>query len=267
MNIYENLPATEEIMGEARNEWVVESISTENGLFLNIKGAEFPYKGMASLDAIAGMNIAKRLLIKGITVVSPLKLIFQSYRTKVIYAYSDIAYMATKPFVLKEEHRTSFTNELNRFTKNLLNNLNIREKTSDILAKTISHIFEYDSAYKFRIQDILSETTPERLYNAPIQEINRLLHISHQRDYEVVSTKFKAIGKILTFSLLIPSIRKAFKKAIKESNFENLQLDENDRYWTAQRIDYKFWGQSNEQRKAWLKWKGYKVPTYQQVIR
>ena len=60
--------------------------------------------------------------------------------------------------------------------------------------------------------------------------------------------KFKGIALVLGIGLLLPSVRKAFKKVIAESDFEKLQYDEIDRYWTAMRNDYLWWGLEAEER-------------------
>jgi hypothetical protein len=49
-----------------------------------------------------------------------------------------------------------------------------------------------------------------------------------------------------------PKFRNAVKAGLKATNWDNLVMDDADRYHTALWIDYNFQGKSFEERKAWM---------------
>lgn len=255
--------ATNEILKEARQEWEILSINKEGRYSMNVKGADFHYKGIPTPEAIFAVNAVKRITLKT-AIFFPVQCVLKP--KKIIDYVNETALIIIKPYFIESENKTEFAEEICK-VMNLLFSKITKKGDADLASRIISLIFEYDAAYRFRLQDILSETTKKKLIKSPIKETNRLLKILYQRDYDAVSSKFKIMGKLLTYSLIIPKIRKAFKEALLQADFSKLQLDENDRYWTAQRVDYKFWGKTNQERLDWLKNKGYKIPSYQQVIR
>jgi hypothetical protein len=105
------------------------------------------------------------------------------------------------------------------------------------LAEIISFIFETDMAYRFRIQDLASETSTPALLQKPITEIYRLMKLNQERDNETVSYKFRYAAYALMLLLLIPKYRKKFRYALAVG-IAPLQLDPGDRYWCSKRFDY-----------------------------
>jgi hypothetical protein len=106
----------------------------------------------------------------------------------------------------------------------------------------------------------MSETTKEELAAKPIRTLRRLAKLALERDQKTVGWKFNGLVRIASIALLVPSLRKAFKKMILESDFERVQYDESDRYWTAMRTDYLWWGKTPEERSEHLKGKSIPIP-------
>ena len=63
-----------------------------------------------------------------------------------------------------------------------------------------------------------------------------------------VLPKFKAFAKIIYLALFQSDIRKAFNKAIESIDFDNLRMDEADKYHCLIRVDYDFDGRTSEDR-------------------
>ena len=173
-----------------------------------------------------------------------------------INGFNSIAVKVLEAHILKPIHRMKFGLELENVIKIFLSELGV--KKAEMTGNLVSHVIEYDAAYRFRIQDILSETTKEKLIRNPRKEIKRLLRLEMERDYEFVGNKFKLFATLASLLLIVPSIKKAFRRAIKECNLQYLQLDEGDRYWVLMRKDYNFLGKTYEQRQLLLQ--GQQIP-------
>ena len=64
--------------------------------------------------------------------------------------------------------------------------------------------------------------------------------------------KFKSIGKLIGWALLIPKVKRAFSKATKECDSQNLQFDDIDHYHVRNAKGYNFFGMTLEERdKRW----------------
>jgi hypothetical protein len=117
----------------------------------------------------------------------------------------------------------------------------------------VAHIFEYDDAYRYRIQDIATEVIPAALETNPKQEILRLFHIYSIRDTSpAVIIKFYRVVKLLCWALVIPKVKKAFIKAITGRTV-GMRYDDADWYWVSMRDDYHFGGVDYETRSSQLK--------------
>ncbi len=119
--------------------------------------------------------------------------------------------------------------------------------------RTIGTMIEYDNAYHWRMEDIFSETTKEKLLKNPRKELKRLLQIYKQREGSGIEIKADGIVKLLNWILLIPSVKKAFRNAVKQVNIENLGMTKEDSYYTMNYEGYDFKGKPIEERnKIWL---------------
>lgn len=117
------------------------------------------------------------------------------------------------------------------------------------LAKTVATIFEYDDAYRYRVEDIASETNKAALVKNPRTEILRLLKIFVEREKTHATIMIERAVKLLSFLLLHPKIKRAFVEAVMTVDFKRLGLDNADRYHVLPRVDYDFTGRSSEDRK------------------
>lgn len=121
------------------------------------------------------------------------------------------------------------------------------------IAKKFSIIFgtilEYDNAYRYRLEDIFTETSKEELSHNPRREIKRLLSIYLKREKDTgVAYKHKMIFQLMSLPLLLPMVKSSLRKALTNCEFNRLQFDEADRYWCRNRFDYDFFSQSIEKR-------------------
>ena len=108
-------------------------------------------------------------------------------------------------------------------------------------AYAIAFVLEYDQAYRFRLQDLFTATTKEKLKN-PL-EILRLRKLHKQRDKgNHVHRKLNLFFIALFFYAMLPR----WRKAIAQADFSRLQFDEGDLYWAAQKTDYDYRGKRRD---------------------
>lgn len=202
----------------------VEKIEIGNGINVYLEGHPYPVKGYPSSEAVFAINAYKRLLKHfPFLVLFPKKL-------------DNLSAIMLGRFFIKEQYQTPFTQE---FTKILIHFFPTNT------AQAIAHIFEYDNSYRFRLQDLFSETTKELFSTHPYNEIIRLSAINRERDQKDVAKKIQPIFRLFAFILRFPPLHGKFQRTIKSTDFLKLQFDESDIYWTNLRTDYAFRGRNN----------------------
>lgn len=210
---------------------ISENSLSHQGILVYLKNHLHPYKGLPSPQAIESINLVKRILLEG----SKLTCLLLSPK-KALFAFERIASLKMKKYILPLEAMTLAGRELRFFLVVLLSELNLSFWE---LPSILSHVIEYDSAYRFRFQDIATEASIDKLVANPRKELTRLLSIYQKKEQlPKVRDKVQRIWKFLIFLLLIPRIRKAFITTLKQVNFDNFRLDEGDIYWLKLRNDY-----------------------------
>ena len=219
----------------------------------------YPEKGFPTPEAVWACSLAKKFFIKQIGFLFKIKflLLFLPNKLKILSKwlgdYNELAYAALIPYLLDDIRHSAPCRELRVFIREFLGEIGggeIGEEASDRFAKIFATIIEYDTAYRYRIEDILSETTSEKLKTAPRREIKHLLGIFAQREFRrpLLVEKFKFVGLGLYFALLLPKVKKAFINALDKIDFTKLQLDEADRYHVLKLDGYEFLGRNIEDR-------------------
>ena len=113
------------------------------------------------------------------------------------------------------------------------------------LSPALAYIFEYDQAYRFRLQNLFTETTKEKLLSHPMKEVLRLLRINKERDYPEVHRKFVFYFGLLIVLLLFPPIRASILRRIQTLDYSQLLPDDNDLYWMGLKVDYRYFSKKN----------------------
>lgn len=229
------------------------------GILIYYKGLILPVKGFPYPEAIQSINIVKKAFIRSITALTskasrPILglLAFIPFKNRIfdtyLYEFNEFSLPILQPHLLQPHYMTEVASELKKFITNFLTDLGLTE--AGRFATVFSTLIEYDNAYRFRIQDILSESTPENLLLKPSQEISRLLALFTDREIaEQLKPKFHSIAFLLRCALFVPRIKRAFKKAILLSYFPHFQYDAIDRASVLNRGDYNFLGKTIEERR------------------
>lgn len=121
------------------------------------------------------------------------------------------------------------------------------------LGKQLATIIEYDDAYQYRLQDLCTETSKEALLENPRKELEKVLKIYSKREGNDTH-RILLIGRLLIYLFWFPKFKKAFRFALEQIDFRNLQLDDADRYWCFMRPDYNFFGASLDSRQKQLRY-------------
>jgi len=246
-----------ELHGKEAPGWIKTEAYMEGGMFSYYYGAVYPRKGHPYPEAIYANNIVKRLFL---TLVMPLAdkaiilpalgflLVPFKYKIRLIEKqllhFSRFALYVLRPHLLQKIFYNNCSREVWDFTERFLTQLGVSKDIAHNTGEIIATLLEYDDAYRYRFEDMMTETNPKALQN-PRKELTKLIRLFHERDnISEVSAggKFIALAKILSFILLVPRVKKAFLYAVNQSSFQNLQLDDIDRFYCINRIDYKYFG-------------------------
>ena len=240
-------------------------IVTDHGSRLFFKGMKFPIKGWPYMEAIFVCNIVKRQtmmiafsLARKEFLLPALAFIFTPFKFKIkilenfLKHYNRNADYLLNDIFLEEKYMIECSREIRKFIRNFLNEIGISKEASEKTAEIFSHLIEYDDSYRYRFEDLMSETSQYLMMKSPTKEIQKIIAFHAEREVgsgHIISPKFKSFASIMSFILFIPKIRRAFKHAVLKSDFKNFQLDEADIYHTLLRTDYNVRGKPVEERK------------------
>jgi hypothetical protein len=241
-----------DIMNEGATTYMLDRIEYTDGIKVYIKDIPYPKKGFVTPEAIWSCNILKRVLM----LASPLQ-----KPSKFIKGFNELGYKVMKHHLLKLCSMTPVAKELHILIKTFMVHLGFDKQMSYEFAMFFSHLIEYDDAYRYRFQDVMSEITKEQLLEYPRRTIDNIMSLLYARDSAGVANKFNKIAVMFYWLLLIPKVRIAWNKTIEIMNIEALQYDKDDRYWVSVRDDYKYMGKTYKERFDVLdiKPQGYKM--------
>src|SRR3990167_9420779 len=234
-------------------------IKKGQGVFYYHKTFPYPEKGIRDKYAVRSAQLAKRVLLNELQFLTskklwPFHLVFLFMPRKIIEhwlrTYLDFIGLDFYVHILEDEFYSALPAEIKNACALFLKLIGISKELADNFASVFGLFIQYDTAYWVRFEDIMSETTKEKLLKNPTKETKRLLDILAKRDPARPHLVKKAalIIKPLRLLLLIPRIRKAFYKTIESINFENLQYDEGDRYNVRNSMRYRFFGMGIKER-------------------
>ena len=264
--VLENPPKTvNDIVGVDHRVHILCGVEAKKGegQFTEFVGVKYPKKGFPFPEAIYAINQVKRntmmlllSLVRKELILSYIGFALIRFKKKISFIENILEqYNRNNDYLLqnvyvKYEYMTPCARALRSFIEDFLIGIGIKKETSQLTAKIFSHMVEYDDAYRYRIQDIFSVVTEEEFYSHPSQAIELMVDTIAKRDLNQhnVVPRFKAIGRLMRFSLLHPRVRSAFYSTSEWLVFKNLQMDEADRYHCLIRIDYNFEGRPYEER-------------------
>ena len=245
----------------------------EGGILMSYKGVPYKRQGFVFPEAMVAVNNLKRVSVmvlaflkgKGIRERVGGFLAHYCWLANWMFQFYDPNSNKYRLIYLKENRYRKSVKELIVFINNFLANLKIEVYTANKgkqdFGKVVGTMLEYDNAYHWRMEDIVSETSKAKLLKHPRQELKRLLGIYKQREQQGIEFKAETIVKYLNYLLLLPSVKKAFKQAVNSIDVEKMKMQEDDRYYAMNYEGYNFEGKNLEERKnIWLSMTGGTPP-------
>lgn len=240
-NVYEfNQTGRERIIAEAQSSDVVTHITTDGGIKIHITNHPFPQKSCPTPEALIAINTVKRVLISFLSA----RLLPVS-KIHLVKTFNRITWDVMEQHILKPEYMTDVSREMRSLIFVFLKNWGVEEGEATRTAKILSHVLEYDSAYRYRFQDIIGETNPEALLRR--KEWIRLAQILYERDdlqtrgsERRVGTQFLRAIKLASLAFYLPGFKKALAVALRLPTWNLMLMDDSDKYWVSFRKDYKF---------------------------
>lgn len=236
------------ISSEKWNFIIKEAVKMPQGVYLWYVGV--PYPRRVYYDKTNDINFALRVLdalgmVKKFLfslmflkdIVFPRTLNIKKYQAFLYHVYWQIHWILAEFYIKKEEYSVP-VREVGIFVKRFLFYLGFNEDLAGHYADVVMMVLEFDNAYRYRLQDIVGETSKELLKNR--KEIIRLKEIYLKRELQQQDVlDFGARGKIarvfafFSYALWIPKFRRAFDFALEGIDLEKIKLDINDRYHTS----------------------------------
>lgn len=238
----------------------------EGGILDFNVGCPFPEKGTVHPPATLAANVLKRETISLVSSLAQKELVLpfigfvltlwkfkMKALEKILFNYTRFADTILGPAsaYLKPRYYSNVCRSLAAFLGKFLNILGISLETAGRFARVFVTTIEWDTAYRYPLEDLFSQTTKEALLKDPRREIKRILVILERRDKDIHRVaKFKAFATIFSYALLIPRVKRAFVDAFSEVKYSNLVLDEDDSHNVLLRTDYNYFDLDLDERIA-----------------
>jgi hypothetical protein len=262
--IFRFVDGEQDIVNEQEMVTPVEKIMFDKGVYVYLKGADYPQMGIAVPETMYAVNLVKRIIIEPIKFLNKWyfypSILFLSTET-VLRTFNDITWRYMKPFVLKKEFMSPQVKEFEWLLYSFLKKIKIDDTVAEQFSTTIAHAIEYDNAYRLRFVDMWSIASRDELIKNPRKELLLIAKTVVKRGQGTTERKFLYIARLLGIMLLVPKYRSAFSSAFKEIDLNKLKSDKLDQYWMCLRKEnYNYMGLSDEQREQLLNKLGQKKP-------
>lgn len=235
------------------------------GTFIHYKGyqsmpaPEFAQRNVTIPDAVAAIAAPKRDFMDWIKMLASKELrlpiivgmVGRKKRiNKLLKLFNERADVTLLPFYMKDGYYCPLVKEIRIFAESMLVTLGAEQELAHKTAEIIGCFFEYDNAYRWRLQDVLTEANiSELIYNLP-KEVAKLLRIVLERDPNstAIEEKFQSGARLLRYMWYVPSIKRGIQEALGKINLDNMKLDESDIYHTLLYSSYNVRGKTLQER-------------------
>ncbi len=219
------------------------SFPVSGGIFTYYVGKRYPAQGWVTMEAVTRLNLYKRTLLSWVLpftnkslILCLIPLICIPWKRKigilqgVIESQNRLAEQMLQVDYYQYDKYGAPAQETEKFITAFLYALGISYDHARSFGGTLGHIIEFDSAYRYRLLDILAETSPEALEN-PRKEIkNLMVKFSERESRDHLIKRFTQVSKLLSVLLLVPKVKKAFQKGIESMDFKRIQMTPADMY-------------------------------------
>ncbi len=232
------------------------------GIYIYFKGMPFPKKGFPYPEAALNNDVIKKFTMTFVKIFANKALMIPiaafallPWKTKIgalekaLADYARTINWLAMGNILKRERYSTPCREIWAFVETLLTELGFSPALSFDIARIMATVIEYDDAYRYRFEDLMTEINKDALVAKPRQEIKRIMDIFNVRELAPnAKIVFSAIGKLLGILILHPKFKRAFVKACAGADFSRMSLDNADRYHVLLMGDYDYTGRTSAQR-------------------
>lgn len=217
----------------------------DGGVLTFIDGYEHPYRGFPYFEQVERVNDIKKIARKvfgkvygAAQGIGKLKLMaLLPMMQPLIEGFRYAFWYHTSKYRMKPMRYSQPVRELYKAWNTLGDSEEIRE-WRDITCL----VLEFDNAYRYRFQDVVSELNKEDLKKNPAKEITRMIKLLCERETESDSVAmWKQREKLVYFVLKFSKENlKMVQGVLLAINLDEIMLNVNDRYFCAMRKDYHF---------------------------
>jgi len=254
----------------------------EGGTFTKFYGCSYLFKGYPNVRIVELLDAPKDMFssipkligsmpfwlkVFSLVLFLFLKLTARKFLTRVLGTYVAIAHNPIKKYLFSLRMYCASIGEIYRTLTVVIGRRGKIIKTILLMIRDIGCMaLQNDTAYKFRVQDILPEVNVEALKENPIKEIRRVINIFIEREKtKGMDVRWAKLGKMIIFWLRVsPKARRLLVEFFSEIDLEKVKLDEADWYFVLKREQYDFRGISLEERlkikERIDKEKGHQIP-------
>jgi hypothetical protein len=248
------------------NSAVVERLERpEKGILVHLVGYKYPYQGIPIKDSVMALATVKKTIFSslhilrgkcfmalvGLLMILP-KFIRNGFITPLLDHYEYLMDYYLRKELLKPHRYSRCVRELYRVFDEMIEGKKGIIKRVLILARDfVCMSVDYDSAYRFRFQDIFGEIRVSEMTNRKIvREVNRLFDLFIERERgNGMKLKWDKVRKMVIPLLRIsPQLRKTIIDFVKRLDLNEIKLGSDDWYFCTLRMDYKFRGVEYEKR-------------------
>jgi hypothetical protein len=231
----------------------------EGGMLVAHEGAKYPTKAWPFWEAVFMADVIKRAVINSLRFIlsSPVRYLIPAFvilpsflKRRIVRAaleqFSDFTeVLAVRSGTYRDpQYMCTMAREVYRVGMELAggNPAGIR------LVEAITHVLEFDDAYRYRVQDIMGELNLTALSANPGREVSRLLVLAASRGEVTTGEKFRLFARIVPYLFMTGDVRKATLAFFERADLEKLRLDRNDMYTCLIWGGYDFGGASFAER-------------------
>jgi hypothetical protein len=202
-------------------------------LQVSVSNEKYPITTRPERDIADIVALLKKLLMIYLKPVSLISVISLKSNLRMFETWMQRAFQMY-PILLKDNYWCVPVKEVRRILK---------DKLSETWIDIISSIMEYDSAYRFRSQDIAGEINKDAFEKRPLREIHRLADTIFKREGRKGQglDKFrKLVPFILIYLFFNRKLLNKVKEIVREAEIEKLKLSKIDTYWAYLNNDYDY---------------------------
>ncbi len=236
----------EYILGGIGDIWTLKEVKLpkEGGVLSYYEEHTFPKKGFPVERVVDKVNIVKKVAMTMLYTFSKSKIILV---ITVLFFHKDMIRVYTE-FLQKLNSLIGYTKlKPFRYCLAMRSMYSAFEEEDHMLRDIVCMIFEFDDAYRYRLQDILGELDKEKLVANPRKELSRLMALAEYRDTDDrLQGMFNRARKALIILSLSKKVREKVVTFFLKLDTEAVKMQEDDLYFAKLKsggYPYK-WGES-----------------------